>query len=341
MVNSKITNFLLTALCAGDALAATSEFEEQKDIPHLYERFKHLGWPFAQIGGGAFGWSKGEYTDDGQMAYAMVSACETEFDLGKITKNWVDWLNSVPPDIGMTTKKSLMLLKQYGHEKVFKDKIYNTDNFATRSLANGSLMRNAPIVGMSTSLEDIYKYSVKQSILTHAAPLPVICCCAQSYLLYHLLNNEKINKDWHKEFRESFTHWFIQTDDECINQWYSVVEQHFPNAMAYFSSADYDPDTFSPFNGISSDGYCLLTLQIAVWAMHWSIRNVPFTAPKGFPTEIFEAAVGDKFGAIIPMIGHDCDTYAATAFPLIAAHWKNIPAEFSQDLQLNQKVTQI
>jgi hypothetical protein len=112
--------------------------------------------------------------------------------------------------------------------------------------------------------------------------------------------------------------------------------KHQVEAWRTFVDADYDPDSFTPFGYAfdGKDGYCLLTLQIAVWAAQWSIRNEPYPTPNGFPNEVFEKVSGPKFGAVVPLIGHDSDTYAAVAFPLVAAAHGFVPKMMTEGLQV-------
>lgn len=44
------------------------------------------------------------------------------------------------------------------------------------------------------------------------------------------------------------------------------------------------PSTFNPFEEdfAGRAGYCLLTLQIGVWASHWSASSEPFPSPPGY-----------------------------------------------------------
>ena len=97
-----------------------------------------------------------------------------------------------------------------------------------------------------------------------------------------------------------------------------------PEIYRQFTAADFDPDSFRPLGplaGPGRDGYCLTTLQIAVWAMHWARRGEHYLAerlPAGFPREPFQRTGGDVLGWVA-LIGRDADTYGATAEPLVAA----------------------
>jgi ADP-ribosyl-[dinitrogen reductase] hydrolase len=109
------------------------------------------------------------------------------FDPSDIATRFVGWLDSSPPDIGMATRKGLTEVK--------RGVPWNRGGIAEfernkNSAANGSLMRNAPVVAMATSLGEAFEFSLKQSIITHYGPLPVVCCCAQSFLIWRLLEEK-------------------------------------------------------------------------------------------------------------------------------------------------------
>jgi len=55
-----------------------------------------------------------------------------------------------------------------------------------RYASNGSLTRNGIIAGMAKSLEEAFDYTLKIGMITHYAPLPQICCLAQTYLIWEL-----------------------------------------------------------------------------------------------------------------------------------------------------------
>ncbi len=334
MTKSERLRLLTLGLAAGDSLGSTSEFVDREEVPALYRQMKSSGWPFKQVGGGAFGWKPGEQTDDTDMALCLVRSFVRTgtFDGSDVAAEFVGWLNSSPPDVCNATRKGLSSVRSGTpwHEGGLKDFEQNH-----RSAANGSLMRNGVVAGIADSLDDAYQISLHQSLPTHYGPLPILCCCAQSYLLWELLDGRKpFGGDWLKEYRASFTTWLRTAPDAIIKAWLGNVELRVDEAWETLLEADWDADLFNPFEieFAGADGYCLLTLQIAVWAAQWSSRGVAFPTPKGFPAEVFEKATGPMFLPIVAMIGHDADTYGAAAGPLIAAVHGSIPGILVQKL---------
>ncbi len=123
------------------------------------------------------------------------------------------------------------------------------------------------------------------------------------------------------------------TDDEVVRGWRGNVEENLEGAWGKLEEAEFDPDSFNPFETDLSrgEGYCLLTLQIAVWAAAWFVRNEPFAAPEAFPNEVFQRT-GPWTLSWVAMIGHDSDTYGATAGPMIAAAHDGLPEEMTRGL---------
>ena len=80
----------------GDALGAGYEFSNPG--PDL---------KIAMIGGGPFNWDPGEWTDDTQMALAVLDVLATgDADVQAIAANFFAWYASGPPDIGRQTRSA-------------------------------------------------------------------------------------------------------------------------------------------------------------------------------------------------------------------------------------------
>jgi hypothetical protein len=55
------------------------------------------------------------------------------------------------------------------------------------------------------------------------------------------------------------------------------------------------------------------------------------------PARVRERAFGPYALAAVALIGHDSDTYAATAGPMIAAATGHVPEEFTEGLEINDR----
>ncbi len=342
MKPNKHLRLLLSGLAAGDCLGVTSEFLHQESVKEVYEKYKSQGWPFICVGREKFDLKPGEHTDDTDMAWDIIKSFieKEKFDPNDIAQKFVEWYNTMPKDIGHHTRLVLDRIAN-GYDWQESSNIVYFRN--PKSLANGSLMRNGIICGLTEDWHEALEYTIVQSIITHYAPLPVICCAAQTWLIHAMLfENYKIEdytKIWPTIFaREFFS--FLENygaiGNSIIFKWAEDVGINtIDAAMDVFSSANFDPDSFNPFvqdlNGVG--GYCLITLQIAVWALHWSVKKYDFAGPGHFPPDIFKRRGNDVL-SWIPLIGFDADTYAATAGPMLVARHGDLPKSVTSNLQV-------
>lgn len=329
---------LLTGLAAGDSLGSTSEFTPKSEVPRVYEVMKEKGWPFRQVGGGASGWMPGEPTDDTDMAMCMVRSFIQRggFDPVDIAGQFVSWMRKGPVDIGATTMRTLSACEA-GHDywagglRFWREK----PEFA----ANGSLMRNGVIAAMAEKQEDAFSNTLKAGMITHYAPLPQLCCLAQTYLIRELLERSILRSDWIEGFGARVEDYFREVRDPEIMDWKRNVNENgaYSRALDAFFSAGLDASSISGYDPFSHDyrrgaGYCLLTLKIALWGLYWSLEPGGLEAPEGFPAEVFLAR-GPSRLAWVTMIGHDSDTYAAVAGALMTAAHSELPAGFTDGLK--------
>jgi ADP-ribosylglycohydrolase len=83
---------------AGDALGAHYEFGPPLPADASVD----------MIGGGAFGWAPGEWTDDTQMALAILGVLATgSTDTGEVEAAFRRWYDSGPADVGVQTRAVL------------------------------------------------------------------------------------------------------------------------------------------------------------------------------------------------------------------------------------------
>jgi ADP-ribosyl-[dinitrogen reductase] hydrolase len=130
---------VLAGAC-GDALGAGYEFG-----PPLADDA-----PVGMIGGGPFGFSPGEWTDDTSMAIPLLEAvangarfAETRTH-GRLLAAWSDWAQDAP-DVGTQTRSVLGLLAA-NTESAALDAAREVHEANGRSAGNGSLMRTGPLV---------------------------------------------------------------------------------------------------------------------------------------------------------------------------------------------------
>lgn len=140
----------LAGLCVGDALGSQLEFMHPLAIELLDE--KELS---TMTGSNIFNTRPGQITDDGEMALSLCNSLidnDFVYDLNLTKSYYIDWLKSIPVDIGFTTRNALM---------------YDVKN--KQSESNGSLMRVAPlaIAYHKKKFGQIINVAVADSMITH------------------------------------------------------------------------------------------------------------------------------------------------------------------------------
>jgi ADP-ribosyl-[dinitrogen reductase] hydrolase len=134
---------VLLATAAGDALGAGYEFGPP--LP--------ADAPVTMLGGGAFGWAPGEWTDDTSMAIVIAEVAATGADLrggdaqDRIVARWAHWSRTAA-DVGVQTKEVLSYVPDdgiAGSAGVALAACAALHERTGRTAGNGSLMRTAPV----------------------------------------------------------------------------------------------------------------------------------------------------------------------------------------------------
>lgn len=154
----------LLANAAGDALGAPYEFEPARG-PEL---------EVAMVGGGAFGWQRGEWTDDTSMAIAIAEVAATAVDLRDdaaltaIVTRWHGWAQTAT-DVGNQTRAVLGATARAGltatNALIAAHEFHESRR---HSAGNGSLMRTSPVALAYLDDEDaLADAAARISALTH------------------------------------------------------------------------------------------------------------------------------------------------------------------------------
>jgi ADP-ribosylglycohydrolase len=170
---------VLLGTAAGDALGAAYEFGPPRG-PEL---------EVAMVGGGAFGWEPGEWTDDTSMAIAIAEVAATGADLrdeevlDAIARRWHEWMQEAK-DVGVQTSNVMRAAARQGLSAQSAREVSAALHECTgRSAGNGALMRTAPVA--LAYLDDeaaLVEAARAVSELTHYDPEAgdacVLWCCA-------------------------------------------------------------------------------------------------------------------------------------------------------------------
>ncbi|MGA1774114.1 MAG: ADP-ribosylglycohydrolase family protein [Nitriliruptoraceae bacterium] len=146
----------------GDALGAPFEFLPRGTFRSAIP-VPLLEGTGEMVGGGAFGWAPGEFTDDTQMGLALAASLRARrgYDPDDVWERWRTWGRHAP-DVGATTRHAL------AHPD-WRDVAHPDPQ---RTAANGALMRAFPLVPATLHVDDPIARAVvlHQAWLTHAHP---------------------------------------------------------------------------------------------------------------------------------------------------------------------------
>jgi ADP-ribosyl-[dinitrogen reductase] hydrolase len=157
----------LLANAAGDALGAPYEFEPPRGPALEVE----------MVGGGAFGWQSGEWTDDTSMAIAIAEVAATGADLRDeaaltaMVTRWHGWVQTAT-DAGNQTRAVLGATGRAGlsAENALAASRSHYEHTG-HSAGNGSLMRTSPVALAYLDDEDaLAEAAATISALTHYDP---------------------------------------------------------------------------------------------------------------------------------------------------------------------------
>ena len=266
---------------AGDALGAHYEFG-----PSLPAEA-----PVDMIGGGAFGWAPGEWTDDTQMALAILGVLATgSTDAGEVEAAFRRWHASGPADVGNQTRAEL---SRPGSLAEAARRRYESQPGS--SAGNGSLMRTGP-VGLAHPRDPASVAALARDLssLTHADPDCVDACVLWSVAIDHTIYHAPPSDqpwDWTGSLRSAL----VQLEPERQNRWATLIAE----------AADAQPTDFT------RNGWVVHAFQAALAA----ICSTP--VPEGHDAArhlqlALEQAVRS---------GGDTDTVAAIAGAMLGARW--------------------
>lgn len=228
----------LVGAAVGDALGAPFEF---KPAGTFARRFPEpvLGGIGELIGGGAFQWAPGEFTDDTQMALALaesIVANKGEFHLETTWNHFVAWTGQAS-DIGNTTR---LALSGSNYRTAAKD----AHNILGHTGSNGSVMRIAPIglIGVRLGREQTIATARQQSDLTHFDPIAGWSAAIAADVIRACI----LGGLFHKAVYEAVQH--VHADHKAI-------------------FAEYLADSWEPHHSTVNNGAAIVCLAQAVWAV--------------------------------------------------------------------------
>lgn len=263
----------LLGLAVGDALGTTLEFQSRDSLPPLTD----------MVGGGPFGLSAGQWTDDTAMALALADSLLKSG--GRIDKrdllvrfvNWWQWgENSCTGtcfDIGIATRQAF--------ERFLCDGVLDAGSTDPGSAGNGCIMRLAPVaIRWFREPPTLLRAAREQAMTTHGAPE----CLEASEILAGVLGRaiETGHRDWSLDIPGPAT---------------STV------ALAAVSRGQWRTKTRDQIN---SSGWVTATLEAAFWCVANSTsfaQAVLLAANLGDDADTVAAVTGQIAGALYGSTG--------------------------------------
>uniref|UniRef100_A0A0N5AEJ1 ADP-ribosylhydrolase ARH3 n=1 Tax=Syphacia muris TaxID=451379 RepID=A0A0N5AEJ1_9BILA len=188
----------------GDAFGCRYEFFNAAKTANMMKKDSDPNGFIPILGGGPFGLSPGQVTDDSEMALSLAaSLCRCKsFDAVDVTTAYVQWAQSGPPDIGIATaaaltvgvlfQKTIRTEKKAAENKV----IDNVERHNGGSLSNGCLMRISPLaVAVSKSSSSMLDAAVEGDCrLTHCNKICFDAVRVYCHAIGSLLNGSSAKK---------------------------------------------------------------------------------------------------------------------------------------------------
>lgn len=166
---------------AGDALGAGYEFGPA------------VTGPITMSGGGSFGWAPGEWTDDTQMATAILTAAVQARQTGRLSVDdvaagFLAWYASRPKDVGNQTRSVLAAATSPAD---LADAAARYQARHPDSAGNGGLMRTGPAalagVAVGASEDEVADFAAEVCRLTHPHDDAVAACVLWSTAIHRLV----------------------------------------------------------------------------------------------------------------------------------------------------------
>jgi ADP-ribosyl-[dinitrogen reductase] hydrolase len=314
----------------GDALGARYEFGKPGQISREFP----LGTPCQHLGGGAFGWDTGEFTDDTQMAVLLAENLligEDPRDLANIWAErrqwelWKHWARTAR-DVGSTTWPPL---SAETYEKSRKSRLIN-------GRGNGAVMRVAP-VGIAGAVrgvvwtEDVAR---SQALITHTDPRTVEAAVITAVALAEIISGRRgfqnaieyaIECHCQREWRDYFYDLLIASDspsresngygDICLAEAVHAVKTtaNFEDAIRHAIDGGNDTDTVA----------CVAGALAGAW---YGVQQIP--ARLTTPIHGRVSVPSGKYGFRTDSARYDLEKIQELATKLIGQVWSMKSPEY-------------
>jgi ADP-ribosyl-[dinitrogen reductase] hydrolase len=290
------------ASAAGDPMGAPYEFGALNPSA-----------PCELEGGGGFGWAPGEWTDDTQMAVAVLSVLSTgSSDTDEIGRAMVRWYGSGPADVGNQTRAVLGAASR--HSSSAADEADAFQRRSPNSAGNGALMRTGPVALAHLRDRDaVDRLAASVAELTHPHPDSVDACVLWSLAIERAITTATAAEDF--DWRAAVLDGLEHLDADRRDLWRTRIDEAHGR----------DPRDYS-----SNNGWVVAAFQAAYAAITSTPVPSPPAAACGHLTDVLRLASRS---------GGDTDTVAAIAGSLLGARWGGTAVPLSWRRRLHGRRT--
>lgn len=278
----------LIGLAVGDALGTTFEFEaiEQAAYPRLA-----TGPAVDVVGGGPFGLSAGQITDDTQMATCLARSLVERggFDVDDVGRKYVTW-SAHAFDIGAQTSASIRRLAK--GEPSAGLTVWRESG--RRAAGNGSLMRTAPLA-VAVHAGALIDAAIAESAITHADPRCALACAAFDAAVAAAIAGDDLMAAAREALAVGAARLAAWDEPEHVELGRTALERDLDAALAD------DPDLYGDELHLHrTQGFVRVAFRLAFWhAVHtpdWRAAVID-VASRGGDADTNTAIVGALLGA--------------------------------------------
>jgi ADP-ribosyl-[dinitrogen reductase] hydrolase len=133
----------------------------------------------------------GEWTDDTEMTLMLAETLAEGMPINfeSLAKRYISWADSMPKDIGTTTKHALVGSSSFREATAKAARLYY---LSQRSGGNGTIMRASPLAFLPLN-EPGFRDAIKtEAAITHGSPEAAQAAYLQAFFIRQLLQDKKI-----------------------------------------------------------------------------------------------------------------------------------------------------
>jgi ADP-ribosyl-[dinitrogen reductase] hydrolase len=264
MFNKEEIKSTIYGAVVGDALGAPYEFFKPKE---LADKTIDMNGGTSRL----MVLRPGEWTDDTEMTLMLAETISKglPIDFNQLANRYIAWADSMPKDIGTTTRQALA--KSSG----FKESTKRAADFyqlTKRSSGNGTIMRSSPLAFLPVDDNELFDIVKVESAITHGSPEAAETSYLQAVFIRQLLRDGQIN-----------LHQFIETN-------------FTDNVLAVFE--EYEDEDYVA-REVALGGTCWSSLAVSMHSLKFDTYadGVKWAISIGYDTDTNASCAGALLGA--------------------------------------------